>query len=306
MLVEPRVVMSDVFAINARSFLPPAIRAWEVFLTDQGKSTHTVKAFSADIQLLSSYLPTDQALGSITTSDLNNFLAWMQNERGVPCSPKTLARRITSIKAFFRWLQNHGVVLGDPAEKVIQRSVLSPLPDVLSRSEMDIVVGIADRKARGPNGDTRYSALARLLFATGIKKGECLSLTQNHVDLNAPTGPILFIRYADPKQRYKERKIDLPENWMLAYQSYKDRYDLSEKLFPWSQRRLEYLLQDLGTEAGLEKQLSFLMCRWTCALNDLEDGMEKEKIQQKLGVSDIQWRELEMKLSRLLDERQNV
>jgi integrase/recombinase XerD len=63
-------------------------------------------------------------------------------------------------------------------------------------------------------------------------------------------------------------------------------------------------LQDLGEEAGLNRQLSFLTCRWTCALNDMEDGIEAEKIRQKLGVSEIQWRELEMKLTRLLDERQ--
>jgi len=298
--------LSEQLAINARTLLSPATSAWEVFLTDQGKSIHTVKAFSADIRLLSSYLPADQALGSITSSDLNNFLAWMQNERGVPCSPKTLARRITSIKSFFRWLHKKGSILGDPAEKIIQRSVLSPLPDLLNRQNMDIIIGLADRKSTGPDADYRYSTLVRLLFSTGIKKGECLSLTQNHIELNTPDGPILFIRYSDPKQRYKERKIELPVTWVLSYQSYKENYDLSENLFPWSQRRLEYLLEDLSRDAGFEKQLSFLMCRWTCALNDLEDGMDKEKIRQKLGVSEIQWRELEMKLDRLLIERQST
>jgi len=267
---------------------------------------HTVKAFSSDIRLLASYLPADQALGSITNSDLNNFLAWMQNERGVPCSPKTLARRITSIKSFFRWLQSKGAILGDPAIKIVQRSVLSPPPNVLTRQNMDVIIGLADRKGSGQNADYRYSTLVRLLFSTGIKKGECLSLTQNHIDLDAPDGPILFVRYSDPKRRYKERKISIPESWLLAYQSYKKNYDLSENLFPWSQRRLEYLLSDLSRDAGLDKQLSFLMCRWTCALNDLEDGMDKEKIRQKLGVSEIQWRELEMKLDRLLSDRQRA
>ncbi len=293
-------------AINARSYLAPTIQAWEITLADQGKSSHTVKAFSADIRLLSSYLPVDQSLGSITTSDLNNFLSWMQNERGVACSPKTLARRITSLKSFFRWLQKNGAILGNPAEKVIQRSVLSPLPNTLKRSEVDHILGIADRKAKGEPADFRYSVLVRLLLSTGIKKGECLNLTVNHVDLSAPEGPILFVRYANPKHRYKERKIALPEIWEKNFLPYKENYDLSEKLFPWSQRRLEYLLEDLGREANLEYQLSFLMCRWTCALNDMEDGMEREKIRQKLGVSEIQWRELEMKLERLLAERENI
>jgi integrase/recombinase XerD len=299
-------ITNEDLSINARSYFGPAIKAWEIYLPDQGKSVHTVKAFCADLRLLASYLPVDQSLGSITASDINNFLAWMQNERGVACSPKTLARRITSIKAFFRWLQTNGAILGNPAEKVIQRSVLSPLPNVLKRSEMDHILGIADRKASNDPADYRYSVLAMLLLASGIKKGECINLTINHVDLSSPAGAILFVRYANPKHRYKERKIKLSERWVKAFSSYKEKYDLSERLFPWSQRRLEYLLEDLGREANLEHQLSFLMCRWTSALNDMEDGMERDKIRQKMGVSEIQWRELEMKLERLLGERENA
>jgi integrase/recombinase XerD len=73
-----------------------------------------------------------------------------------------------------------------------------------------------------------------------------------------------------------------------------------DQLFPWSPRRLEYLLEDIGTEAGLgEKHLSFDMCRWTSTLLDYRAGMEPEKIRQKLGVSKIQWREVFMKLKQL-------
>lgn len=290
-------------AINARSLLPPAIQAWALYLDDQGNAENTVKAFTSDLSLLEDYLPADQAIGSITTNDLNNFLNWMQKERGVPCSPKTLARRITSLKAFFRWLQGAGAILADPAERVVQKSVLSPLPDVLSVQEMDVVLGTADRMRRAKDGDSRHAALAGLLLATGIKKAECLALTTSHVDLDAAGGPMLFVRYKNPKHRYKERKIALPESWLPAYEQYRQQNDLGEGLFPWSPRRLEYLLQELGEAAGLDKQLSFLMCRWTCALNDMNEGMEEEKIRQKLGISEIQWREVGMKLKRLQSEQ---
>ena len=86
---------------------------------------------------------------------------------------------------------------------------------------------------------------------------------------------------------------------MEAYKEYGSQYQLDERLFPWSPRRLEYLLEDLSNETGLEKHISFDMCRWTCALNDMRSGMEPEKIRQKLGVSKIQWREIRMKLGRL-------
>jgi integrase/recombinase XerD len=62
---------------------------------------------------------------------------------------------------------------------------------------------------------------------------------------------------------------------------------------------LEYLLEDLSDGAGIDKHLSFDMCRWTSALTDWNDNMEPDKIRQKLGISKVQWREVKMKLRRL-------
>lgn len=290
---------SNTAHITAQTTLIPAINGWEIFLNDQGSSPHTVKAFLGDVNLLASYLPPDRKIGGVTTNDLDNFLNWMQKERGVPCSPKTLARRITSIKAFFRWLHNAGVIFVDPAEKVVQKSVRSPLPEVLTVDEIEAVRKVARSYLEAEKPDTRYAALLELLLATGIKKSECLNLSPNHVELDAPEGPILHIRYNNPKHRYKERKINLPADWIELYQAYSAQHDLSDQLFPWSQRRLEYLLEDLSKEAGLEKHLSFSMCRWTCALLDWQSEIEIDKIRQKLGISKVQWREVSQKLRRL-------
>lgn len=285
--------------ITSQAPLAPTINAWQIYLEDQGSSPHTVKAFTADMELLASYLPPDRTLGSITTTDINNFLSWMQKGRGVPCSPKTLARRITSIKAFFRWLHEYGVLLVDPAEKVVQKSVISPLPTVLTPDEVEAVLEVAERYRRGRDKDTRYYTLVALLLHTGIKKSECLGLNLNHLELDAPNGPFIFVRYASPQHRYKERKIPVPESWVEAYHEYRAEYKPTEQLFPWSQRRLEYLLEDLSEETGLDKHLSFEMCRWTCALSDWQAGMERDKIRQKLGISKVQWREVSMKLRKL-------
>ena len=285
--------------ITTRTSLIPAINSWRIYLTDQGKSPHTVKAFTADLLLLASFLPPDRPLGDITTNELNNFLEWMQKQRGVPCSPKTLARRINSIKAFFRWLVQYGVILVDPGEKVLQQSVISPLPQVLTVAETGRVMDVASKHRLAAQPDARYYALLALLLETGIKKSECLALSLNHIDLEAPAGPLLFVRYASPQHRYKERKIPVSAEWVQAYEEYKHQYQLTERVFPWSQRRLEYLLEDIGEEAGLTKHLSFEMCRWTCALNDLASGIEANKVRQKMGLSKIQWREVKFKLQKL-------
>jgi integrase/recombinase XerD len=285
--------------ITAQTTLLPAIKMWRIYLDDQANSPHTVKAFAADLTLLAGYLPPDRILGAISLNDLNNFLSWMQTGRGVPCSPKTLSRRITSLKAFFRWLTHNGILVMDPAERVIQKSVISPLPVVLTEDEVKALLDAAEQHRRAVKPDARPYTLLSLLLHTGIKKNETLALSPNHIDEEAPGGPILFVRYASPQHRYKERKIALPEAWIGVYHEYRSQYPPDDQVFPWSQRRLEYLLEDLGEEAGLDKHVSFDMCRWTCALTDWKTGMEPIFIRQKLGVSKIQWREIGMKLHQL-------
>jgi site-specific recombinase XerD len=287
--------------ITSQTPLLPAIRAWEIYLRDQGRSIYTIKAFMGDLALLTNYLPPDRTLGAVTTKDLNNFLQWLQTGRGVACSPKSLARRVTALKAFFRWLHRGGTLTQDPAEKVLQQSVISPLPEVLTHIEEKVILEIADRSRRVKKADARPYTLLALLLATGIKKGECLTVNLNHIDLEAADGPILFVRYASPSSRYKERKIDLPAEWVSAYREYLDQYKPLDTVFPWSPRRLEYLLEDIGKDAGLNKHLSFDMCRWTCALNDWRNGIDPDMVRQKLGISKIQWREISLKLRQLAE-----
>ena len=285
--------------LTAQTPLTTAINSWQAYLADQGRSPNTIKAFISDVRLITTFLPEDTTLGKITTKDLNRYFEWMEKERDVPCSPKTLARRITATKSLFRWLHQYGVLVVDPAEKVAQRSAISPLPTVLTREEYDAALRAADRHRRGAKPDARPYALVYLLLTTGIKKSETLGIELEHIELDAPNGPQLFVKYASPANRYKERKLSLVEDWIPAYEEYLAQYHPTEKLFPWSPRRLEYLLEDIGNEAGLTKHLSFDMCRWTFALNDYHAGEEPDKIRQKLGVSKIQWRELFIKLKQL-------
>ena len=285
--------------INTRTTLAPALQAWEIFLNDQGSSPHTVTAFLGDLRLLASYLPPDRQVGEISLVDLNNFLRWMEHERGVPCSPKTLARRITSLKSFFRWLHEGGAIPANPAEQVVQKSVRSPLPEILTLEEIDLILDKARAYREGPDPDLRSHLLFTLLLETGIKKGECLSLSPNHIQLDAPDHPLVFIRYASPQNRYKERKIPLSNAWIEAYHEYRKKHLLDDRLFPWSARMLEYILEDLGTDAGLTKRVSFSMCRWTSAVLDWNASIEQNKIRQKLGISEVQWREVSRKLHSL-------
>lgn len=283
--------------------LSAAIVAWGEALAVSGRSTNTVKAFTADLRLLAERVGAGMSIGAIGTHDLKNFLDWMVSRRGVPCSPKTYARRVTSLKAFFRWLHEAGVLPSDPAAPIAQHTVLSPLPEVLTPAEITDVLDRAAILRRGDPPDARPFTLVHLLLNTGIKKGECLAIHVNHLDLRGIDGPSLHVRYPDVRKRYKERKIPLDATWVRAFDEYRRQYAPADRLFPWSPRRLEYLLEDLGKLAGLEKHLSFDMCRWTYALREFRSGTEPDRIRQHLGLSKIQWREVGAKLEALAARR---
>ena len=81
---------SDSAHFTTKTLLPTAINGWEKYMLDQGRSPNTVKAFLSDVRLLTQFLAPDLPIGIITTEELNRFFTWMEKERGITCSPKTL------------------------------------------------------------------------------------------------------------------------------------------------------------------------------------------------------------------------
>jgi len=289
--------------IDPGTSIPAALNYWEVYLYDKKRSKYTIKSFLGDLRLMQKFLPPDTTIGQITTPDLNRFIDWLEKGRGrnIPCSPKSLTRRITSLKSFFGWLSTNSRIASNPAEAIVQQTVISPLPNVLSTEELLKALETARKMMVDEKPDSRPFVLLKLLLDTGIKKSECLNIRLNHIVLG-DNEKYLFVRYPDQKDRNKERKINLSEEFVSAYPRYIEEYQLSDMLFPWSQRRLEYILEDIGKAAQIEKHISFSMCRWNSALIDLKSGVERDLIRQKLGISKIQWREIDMKLKELIQK----
>jgi integrase/recombinase XerD len=270
-------------------------------------SENTVKAFMYDLDLVAEFFTSAKPIGEIAHRDLERFIDWLVTGRGVPCNPKSLARRITTLKAFFGWLAESGAIPADPAAPIIHQPVRTPLPDILFDNEVDAVLAATQRLRMGvatdadsaPKPDERPHLLVTLLLSTGIKKSECVAIKLEHIDRSDPDEPVLWIRYADARHRHKERKLRLDRNWPKLLDAYLAQYEIKDTVFPWSARMLEYVLADVGTMAGLSKPLSFETLRWTCAVRDKRGGMPDEALRRKLGLSTITWREAGEKLAKL-------
>lgn len=291
-------------SITPDASIQAALGRFEVHMRNEGFALNTVKAFASDIRLLGKYLGIGQPISEISTQNLNDFLNWLVYERGIPCSPKSYARRVTTLKVFFKWLHETHILPSDPATAVIQHSVKSPLPIVPSEAELEKALAVTEawrHPGSQGKGDARPHLLLTLLLQTGIKKSEAMNMVPNHVDRSNLQQPMLFIRYANPRLRYKERKLYLEPEWLDVLDEYLEQYQPPDTLFTCTPRNLEYILRDVGDEAVLERGLlSFENLRWASALRDFRTGVEQDDIRQKLGLSKITWRETKSKLEKLL------
>jgi integrase/recombinase XerD len=285
--------------LTSRSSLPSAVGAFEAHMRGQDFAENTCKAFVSDLNLLVQFTGVGQAVGDVATPDLRRFTHWLAHERDAPCSPKTLARRVTAIKVFFAWLADAGVLGTDPAAAVIHQPARSPLPRILSDAEINRVLDVTQALRTAGKPDARPHLLVTLLLHTGIKKGECMNIILNHLDFTDPARPVLWVRYNNPRRRHKERPLDLPAAWQATLAEYLAQYRPDSELFPWTARNLEYVLAAVGESADLPSQLSFSTLRWTSAVRDYRSGMSPEGLRQKLGISNITWRDVGEKVSRL-------
>ena len=216
-------------------------------------------------------------------------------------SDKTYGRRVTSLKAFFRWATPMAELRADPSETILQLSVRSPLPEILTDEEVEKCLAAGEILRRGEKPDLRPLVLFKLLLDTGLKKVEVANLKKEHIDLAHPADLHLYVRYPDKKDWPKERKLKLTAEWVGLYRDYLAEYAPKDAVFPWSVRKLEMSLGEVGVAAGLNKNVSFDTMRWTCAVRDYKAKMEEDVIRRKMGLSPIQWRETGSRIKKLVE-----
>lgn len=293
--------------INRHTPMTATVALFKDHLIREGKTENTVTSFVSDLQLVMDYLDGATPVGQFTTTMLSDFMYWLDNDRGVPCSRKSYARRVTTIKVYFKWLFTLGAVAHDPAKALLQRSGPAPLSHVLSQDDIDGCIDFSRRMKRGDEQDYRPEMLLRLLLDTGIKKSEIERLTPSDIDQSNPHRPILLIRHKT-KNQYKERRLELDSDWIKVYELYRGQYPSkpgSDKIITCTTRNLEYILTDIGEGADVPFKLSFEVLRWTSAVHDYRNGVNEDAIREKLGLSKVSWYETGQKIKTLSEQLDN-
>ena len=285
-------------ALRADSSLRTAISAFDEYMVRKGFSENTIKAFRNDLKITVEFLGAETLLHQVHFAHLEDYLKWLQDGRGKPCSAKTLARRITTLKVFFGWLHGIGVIGTDPAEPIVQQPARTPLPKIFSDAEVTRILrtaqdGIWDRS----KPDARPYFLVSLLLQTGIKKAESARLLLDDIDTSKTQSPMLHVRYPDERNAHKNRSLSLHPSIAGVYSQYLAQYKPKVHIFECTPRNLEYVLDEVGRAAGIKgAQVGFETLRWTCAVRDFRTGLPEDRLRQKMGLSKISWRETSEKI----------
>lgn len=284
---------------SAQSTLDEAKQLFREHMIVQGFAENTIKAFIGDLGILSEQIGASKSVGEISTWDLNDFLAYLLLRRGKPCSPKSYARRVTTLKVFFGWLAESGVLPRDPAAALVHRPVTTPLPKILHDDQVERLLSVSLDQLLGLPPDARSHLLISLLLQTGIKKSECMRIELQQLDISSPQSPVLNIRYSNPRMAHKERRLAVSPRLVPVLQQYLRQYEPKVRLFECTARNLEYVLGRAAELAEIPSGVAFEQLRWTAAVLDFRRGMPEEQLRRKLGLSLISWRETVEKIKKL-------
>jgi integrase/recombinase XerD len=278
-------------ALSASSPLEDIYGPFREYMGQKEFTENTIRCFLSDMKLFVEFAGPTTPLETCSTEKLRQFLHYLQEEREAPCSPRSLDRRITTLKVFFEWLTRYDVLPHDPAEPLEHRQAQSPLPHVLSEGQIDSTLSVTRAMRDADEApDARPHLLITLILSTGMKKGECMEIALEHIDVDGPdTTPSVYVHYDEPRLLFKRRRLAISREWIDTLEVYLRRYQPKEKLFECTARNLEYVLHKVSKLAGLRRNITFEMLRWTCAARDYRNGMDEDHLRRRLGLSEIAW-----------------
>ncbi len=263
----------------------------EYLTVELGLSANTRQAYERDLRL------TQQALGlknqeellQVTRRQLLDYLTSMKKEGR---SQATIARRLASIKAFYRFLTAERYIKSDPAEVLEAANKGLHLPKVLSVEEVERLL---DEPNLGTPEGYRDKTMLEVLYATGMRVSELISVPVSSVELNMQ----YIIAYGKGS---KERIIPLGSTAVKYLTRYLEvirpqllhgEPDKVKELFvstwgrPMTRQRFYEIIEEYGRSAGISKKITPHMLRHSFATHLLNNGTDLRVVQELLGHADI-------------------
>ena len=279
------------------SFLIQKYRQY--LLLEKGLSSNSISAYMTDLRKLLNYATDNElAIKDITTSNLEELFA-EQYDKGI--KPRSMARMLSGIKSFFKYLFLEDYIQKNPAELIDAPSIGVKLPSVLSIEEIDNMLSVIDVSTME---GTRNYAIIETLYSCGLRVSELTSL--RFTNLFFDDG---FIR-VDGKGS-KQRLVPISDvaikkinnyltyrNSMEAKKGSEDYLFISKRGTPISRITVFYYVKKYAEEAGIKKTISPHTLRHSFATHMIERGANIRYVQAMLGHEKITTTEMYTHLDR--------
>ena len=263
-----------------------------VYLTmNRGLSKNTIESYSRDISSLTAFLG-KRGISDSTAVSEHEIAAFFEHLRKKKLSPRSVARNIVSLKQFFRFLLTEKVITGDPMRNTVSPKPAKTLPHTLSLSEVETLLREPE-KGKSEKA-LRDRAMLEVLYATGVRVSELVSLELNRVNLDH--GYVITLGKGS-----KERIVPIGDAAIRKTRDYLSdarprllRGRSSEYLFvtsrtasKMSRQRFWRIIKDYALAAGIHSHITPHVLRHSFATHLLERGADLRAIQAMLGHSDI-------------------
>ncbi|MDP1026507.1 tyrosine-type recombinase/integrase [Sphingomonas sp. KR1UV-12] len=258
-------------------------RFLEMLAAEAGAARNTLAAYRSDLSLASEVLG-----GRLAEADAAALQTLATEWRAL--SRATVARKAASLRRFFAFLHEEGHRADDPGVALPRPGAARPLPKILSHADIDrLFAAIAERLAveRPLPGDLRLAAIVELLYGSGLRATELVSLPRNAV---APDRPYLILA----GKGGKERLVPISDRARAAVAAWRVHVPVAKPfLFPSGARhltriRLYQLVKELAAAAGIPPdRVSPHVLRHAFATHLLAGGADLRALQTMLGHADI-------------------
>ncbi|WP_304277100.1 site-specific tyrosine recombinase XerD [Phascolarctobacterium succinatutens] len=263
----------------------------EYLMVELGLSKNTQLAYLRDLRLLmkSLQLKADEELLQVSRQQLIAYLVRLKQEGR---AASTVARKLASIKAFYRFLTAERYIRRNPAEVLEAASRGLHLPKVLSVQEVERLL---DEPNLGTLDGYRDKTMLELLYATGMRVSELVNVPVKNVDMKMQYVIVMG-------KGSKERMLPLGRTALHYLEHYltvvrpqllHGKPDKAAELFvtgwggPMTRERFYEIIVAYGKSAGISKRVTPHMLRHSFATHLLNNGTDLRIVQELLGHADI-------------------
>lgn len=252
-------------------------------------SAHTVAAYKSDLAQFGEYISSSYGISSDSEITYSMIRSWLASLIDSGLSSRSVNRKLSTLKAYFRYLLREGLINSNPVSKAVSLSIPSRLPVFASVAEMESV--FHSNNAGDSFSMRRDLLVVEILYCTGIRLSELINLRLQDVDRSAMTIKVTGKRNKQRIIPVTRQLIKLIDEYQLSRAEIVNPgtleiivTDQGKKAYPvFIYRKVKHYL----TLAGVKGVKSPHVLRHTFATHMLNEGADLNAIKEILGHASL-------------------